>query len=197
MLRVYCAGPLFNARERAEMDSISSVLEQAGFSTFLPHRDGLEFAQLKPALEQCGASPNEAVSMLNKAIFALDTYQLLRRCDVIVANLNGRVPDEGTVVEATLAWHSGKPLILFKTDVRSMLNGSDNPMVTGLGDFETIDDLSALPAAIGRVVARHSSEKVTETLDFGASIATLRNDSDSVSALAATLYQRRLQERKP
>ncbi|WP_256927642.1 nucleoside 2-deoxyribosyltransferase [Caballeronia sordidicola] len=135
--------------------------------------------------------------MLNKAIFALDTYQLLRRCDVIVANLNGKVPDEGTVVEATLAWHSGKPLILFKTDVRSMLNGSDNPMVTGLGDFETIDDLSALPAAIGRVVARHSSEKVTETLDFGASIATLRNDSDSVSAVAATLYQRRLQERKP
>ncbi|OTP76147.1 Nucleoside 2-deoxyribosyltransferase [Caballeronia sordidicola] len=44
MLRVYCAGPLFNARERAEMDSIASVLEQAGFSTFLPHRDGLEFA---------------------------------------------------------------------------------------------------------------------------------------------------------
>ncbi|OTP73783.1 Nucleoside 2-deoxyribosyltransferase [Caballeronia sordidicola] len=49
MVRVYCAGPLFNPGERAEMDSIASTLEQSGFSTFLPHRDGLEFAQIKPA----------------------------------------------------------------------------------------------------------------------------------------------------
>jgi nucleoside 2-deoxyribosyltransferase len=40
--------------------------------------------------------------IVNKAIFSLDTYQLLRQCDVVVANLNGRVPDEGTIVEATL-----------------------------------------------------------------------------------------------
>jgi nucleoside 2-deoxyribosyltransferase len=196
MLRVYCAGPLFNAGERAEMDSIASTLEQSGFSTFLPHRDGLEFAQLKPALEQCGASPSEAASIVDQAIFALDTYQLLRRCDVVVANLNGRVPDEGTVVEATLAWHSDKPLILYKTDVRSMLSGSDNPMVTGLGEFDTIGDLSALPTAIERVVAHHRSGKVNETLNLGASIATLRNDSRSVCAVAAVLYQSRHQEKK-
>ncbi|KQR77003.1 hypothetical protein ASG35_12045 [Burkholderia sp. Leaf177] len=78
--------------------------------------------------------------------------------DVVVANLNGRVPDEGTIVEATLACHSGKPLVLYKTDVRSMLGGSDNPMVTGLGDFESINDSSALPAAVERAVAIHSSE---------------------------------------
>ncbi len=197
MLRIYCAGPLFNAGERAEMDSTSSMLEQSGFSTFLPHRDGLEFAQLKPALEKLGASPNEAASIVDKAIFSLDTYQLLRQCDVVVANLNGRVPDEGAIVEATLAWHSGKPLILYKTDVRSMLSGSDNPMITGLGDFETIGDLSALPAAILRAVALHSTEKVTEAMDLGASVATLRNDSDSVSAVAAVLYQNMQQKKKP
>ncbi|WP_375509189.1 nucleoside 2-deoxyribosyltransferase [uncultured Caballeronia sp.] len=189
MLRVYCAGPLFNPSERAEMESIASTLELSGFSTFLPHRDGLEFAQIKPALERCGASPSEAARIIDKAIFALDTYQLLRRCDVVVANLNGRVPDEGTIVEATLAWHSGKPLVLYKTDVRSMLSGSDNPMVTGLGDFETINDLSVLPAAIERVVALHSSGKVSGTMELGASIATLRNDSDDVCAVAAVLYQ--------
>jgi nucleoside 2-deoxyribosyltransferase len=75
------------------MDRIASTLEQSGFSTFLPHRDGLEFAQLKPALEQCGASPSEAASIVDQAIFTLDTYQLLRRCDVVVGNLNGKMPD--------------------------------------------------------------------------------------------------------
>lgn len=189
MLRVYCAGPLFNPSERAEMDSIASTLELSGFSTFLPHRDGLEFAQIKPALEQCGASPSEAARIIDRAIFALDTYQLLRCCDVVVANLNGRVPDEGTIVDATLAWHSGEPLVLYKTDVRSMLGGSDNPMVTGLGDFESINDLSALPAAVERVVAIHSSEKLSETMEFGASIAALRDKNDSVYAVAAVLYQ--------
>jgi nucleoside 2-deoxyribosyltransferase len=49
MLRVYCAGPLFNVDERADIDSIASMLEHSGFSTFLLHRDGLEFARLKPA----------------------------------------------------------------------------------------------------------------------------------------------------
>jgi nucleoside 2-deoxyribosyltransferase len=44
MLRGYCAGPLFYVDERAEIDSIASMLEQSGFSTFLPHRDGLESA---------------------------------------------------------------------------------------------------------------------------------------------------------
>jgi nucleoside 2-deoxyribosyltransferase len=197
MVRVYCAGPLFNAGERAEMDSIASTLEQSGFSTFLPHRDGLEFAQLKPELEKLGASPDEAASAVEKAIFSLDTYHLLRQCDVVVANLNGRVPDEGTIVEATLAWHSGKPLILYKTDVRSMLGGSDNPMVTGLGDFETIGDLSALPAAVLRTVALHSANKVSQATDLGASIAALRNDLGGVSAIAVALYQDMQQGKKP
>jgi hypothetical protein len=49
------------------------------FSTFLPHRDRLEFAQIKLALEQCGASPSEAASIFDQAIVALDTYQFPRR----------------------------------------------------------------------------------------------------------------------
>ncbi|HYS64707.1 MAG TPA: nucleoside 2-deoxyribosyltransferase [Paraburkholderia sp.] len=188
MLRVYCAGPLFNAAERAEMGSIAGTLEAAGYATFLPHRDGLEFARLKPELEKLGASVEEAARILDRAIFSLDTYQLLRRCDVVVANLNGRVADEGTVVEASLAWHAGKPLVLFKADARSMLSGSDNPMLTGLGDFSVIDQLSALPQAVEEAIARDRARRVEETLDQGAEIASLREGGDDITALAKTLY---------
>ncbi|MFM0118959.1 MULTISPECIES: nucleoside 2-deoxyribosyltransferase [unclassified Paraburkholderia] len=188
MPRVYCAGPLFNAAERAEMESIAATLEAAGLTTFLPHRDGLEFAKLKPELEKLGASVEEAAHMLDRAIFRLDTYQLLRRCDAVVANLNGRVADEGTVVEASLAWHAGKPLVLFKADARSMLSGSDNPMLTGLGDFDVVDQLSALPQAIQKAVARDRSHGVEQTLESGAEIASLREGGGELTALAKTLY---------
>ncbi|MFM0001880.1 nucleoside 2-deoxyribosyltransferase [Paraburkholderia dipogonis] len=188
MPRVYCAGPLFNAAERAEMESIAATLEAAGLTTFLPHRDGLEFAKLKPELEKLGASVEEAAHMLDRAIFSLDTYQLLRRCDAVVANLNGRVADEGTVVEASLAWHAGKPLVLFKADARSMLSGSDNPMLTGLGDFDVVDQLSALPQAILKAVARDRSRGVEQTLENGAEIASLREGGGELTALARTLY---------
>jgi hypothetical protein len=157
-------------------------------TTFLPHRDGLEFAKLKPELEKLGASVEEAAHMLDRAIFSLDTYQLLRRCDAVVANLNGRVADEGTVVEASLAWHAGKPLVLFKADARSMLSGSDNPMLTGLGDFDVVDQLSALPQAILKAVARDRSRGVEQTLENGADIASLRERGDELIALAKTLY---------
>ncbi|SHJ96296.1 nucleoside 2-deoxyribosyltransferase [Paraburkholderia terricola] len=188
MPRAYCAGPLFNAAERAEMDSIARTLEAAGYATFLPHRDGLEFARLKPELEKLGASADEAARILDRAIFSLDTYQLLRRCDVVVANLNGRVADEGTVVEASLAWHAGKPLVLFKADARSMLGGSDNPMLTGLGEFDVIDRLSALPQAVDEAIARDRARRVEETLNRGAEIASLREGGDDMTALAKTLY---------
>ncbi|WCM23708.1 nucleoside 2-deoxyribosyltransferase [Paraburkholderia bryophila] len=187
MLRVYCAGPLFNAAERAEMASIAHTLEAAGFATFLPHRDGLEFARLSPELEKLGASAEEAAQILDRAIFSLDTYQLLERCDVVVANLNGRVADEGTVVEASLAWHAGKPLVLFKADARSMLSGSDNPMLSGLGDFQVVDQIAALPLAIRESVERDHARRVEKTLAVGAGIASLREGGDDMSALAKTL----------
>ena len=188
MLRVYCAGPLFNAAERAEMDSIAHTLEAAGFATFLPHRDGLEFARLRPELEKLGASAEEAAQILDRAIFSLDTYQLLERCDVVVANLNGRVADEGTVVEASLAWHAGKPLVLFKADARSMLSGSDNPMLSGLGDFQVVDQIAALPLAIRESIERDCAHRVEKTLAVGAGIASLREGGDDMSALAKTLF---------
>lgn len=191
MLRVYCAGPLFNAGERAEMDRIAATLECAGLATFLPHRDGLEFAKLKPELERMGASADEATHIVDHAIFALDTYQLLEQCDVVVANLNGRVPDEGTIVEATLAWHARKPLVLYKADARSVLAGTDNPMLSGLGNFTLIDDLSALPGAIEEALDSRARDKVAEAMALGASITALRHGAEGVAAIASALLQRK------
>jgi nucleoside 2-deoxyribosyltransferase len=187
MPRVYCAGPLFNDSERQEMENIATVLERGKMSTFLPHRDGLEFARLRPALGSLGVGESQAGNMLSRAIFSLDVYQLLQNCDAVVANLNGRVPDEGTVVEASLAWHAGKPLVLYKADSRSMLEGSDNPMLVGLGGFCVHGEMASLAHAVELQIAACSDRRVSDVLDLGARVARLTQDAVDDRALAASL----------
>lgn len=169
------------------MQQIAEALEQAGHETFLPHRDGLEFSQLLPALLDIGVSQGRADGILQRAIFSLDVYQLLVGCQGVVVNLNGRVPDEGTVVEASLAWHAGKPLVLYKRDARTLLDGSDNPMLSGLGGFEMVRAIDELPQALELAFRVDHADRVNRTLQTGAAIAQLRQREGNVGQLAAML----------
>jgi nucleoside 2-deoxyribosyltransferase len=135
--KIYCAGPLFNDPEKMEMERIANSLEEAGYATFLPQRDGLEFSGVRKAITDMGLPDQEANSILSKAIFALDVYQVADS-DGLVLNMNGRVPDEGAMVEAGIAWANGKKLVIFKNDARSMICGADNPLVVGLSNFRVI-----------------------------------------------------------
>jgi nucleoside 2-deoxyribosyltransferase len=174
MPRVYCAGPLFNDAERREMAEIAAAFPAPEYCTFLPHRDGLEFARLVPEFEAMGLAADSARFIMERAIFSFDVYQLLERCDAVVANLNGRVPDEGTVVEATLAWYAGKALVLYKSDARSLFSGADNPMLAGLGEFRQVSDRSMLPAAVEEQLRIGPGRRVPRVTDLGCRIAALR-----------------------
>lgn len=146
--RVYCAGPLFNEAERREMSAIAEVLRRSGYEPFVPHADGLEFARVQPYLADQGYDAADAGRLLHEAIFALDVYQVIVGCGSLVLNMNGRVPDEGAVAEAAMAWSLGKPVVIFKADARSKIAGRDNPLVVGLADFEVIEHLDDLGEAL-------------------------------------------------
>jgi nucleoside 2-deoxyribosyltransferase len=153
--RIYCAGPLFNPSERAEMEMLAETLELAGFNTFLPHRDGFLFEAIVPDLVRAGYTLDVAQWMARQAIFALDVYQVLVSCEGTVVNLNGRVPDEGAVVEGAMAWTVGKAVVLFKDDARSKIDGLDNPLVAGLGAFRLVSRSEELPRAMTRALSEH------------------------------------------
>lgn len=165
------------------MASIARVLESAGHATFLPQRDGLEVLAMRLAALPLARSAalGFADRLMRRAIFAVDVYQLVEGCDAIVWNLNGRVPDEGAVVEATLAYATGKPLVAYKDDARSVFDGQDNPMLTGLFDEQTlVRSVAEIPHALGvamRAAAGHAvdakparSDALRETLRFGAGV---------------------------
>jgi nucleoside 2-deoxyribosyltransferase len=145
-MKIYCAGPLFNEKEKEEMLEIASTLENNGYDVFLPHRDGFEFANLLRVFKEKGHSENDAYRLLNKAIFILDVFQVIDS-DGLILNINGRVPDEGAAVEAGIAWNAGKVVAIYKNDSRTLLNGSDNPLILGLAEFGTISKISDIPKA--------------------------------------------------
>jgi nucleoside 2-deoxyribosyltransferase len=156
--RIYCAGPLFNPSERAEMEMLAETLELAGFKAFLPHRDGFLFEAIVPDLVRAGYPLDVAQWMARQAIFALDVYQVLVRCEGTVVNLNGRVPDEGAVVDGAMAWTVGKAVVLFKDDARSKIDGLDNPLVAGLGAFRLVSRSEELPRAMTRALSEHPAQ---------------------------------------
>lgn len=158
--KVYCAGPLFCEAERQEMAAIADALVADGFRVYLPHRDGMEFRLILEVLVERGWEPPTAAAFLHAAIFALDVYQLAIDCDAMVWCLNGRVPDEGAVSEAAIAWTLGKPLVAFKNDVRTLIAGRDNPLLAGLVDFQTVDAVEEIPEALATLIEQSTDEPV-------------------------------------
>src|SRR5688500_12722591 len=104
MAKIFCSGPLFNPPERAEMQAIADSLERHGHRTYLAQRDGLEELDLSAIVKDLGLSLEQGIQLHHRGTFALDAYFLLDWADVVVANLNGRVPDEGMAVECALGW---------------------------------------------------------------------------------------------
>ena len=152
--RVYCSGPLFSPEEQWGMEAISTILEKAGYDTFLPQRDGLEKYVMGLANDPRVTNKmfRRINTFVNRAIFSVDVYQILEGCDYLVFNMNGRVPDEGGVVETGIAFAAQKPLVIYKKDYRTKFNGSDNSMLTGLSyTFSTVGKMEQIPAELEKV----------------------------------------------
>ena len=119
--RIYFAGPLFSQSEKDFNLEIVSLLEAHGYTVFLPQRDGIEAALLEGKTEE----------ELTEMIFALDESEV-KKADIVVINLDGRVPDEGACVELGIAYANGIRCYGIKTDTRSVESNMDlNPLITG------------------------------------------------------------------
>jgi nucleoside 2-deoxyribosyltransferase len=161
---VYCSGPMFSHGDKWEQHAIATALEGAKFTTYLPQRDGIEVGRVMgllnhPMLE--GTSIAQHVMLdVRKWVFALDMFQLLERCQSLVFNLDGRTPDDGSVVETAAAFAAGKPIVIFKTTPITMLAGADNPMVEGLStSWSYVDSAAAVPPAVTTAVAAMSKQQ--------------------------------------
>lgn len=158
---VYCSGPMFSPADKWFQSKLAKALEDAGFKTYLPQRDGIEVGfimnllQLPTIRDVAMFAFTDVMRFVEQAGFALDIFNVLKRCDALVFNMDGRVPDGGSVVEAAVAYTGGKPLVIYKNTPISELSGFDNPMITGLSSsWEYVNDLSVLDKTLTGVIEK-------------------------------------------
>ena len=145
---VYCSGPLFSADELDAMRQIAAVLEESDYRTFLPQRDGLESLVMNSVDSYFANSifMRPLKALISRAVFSYDMYQIVERCDSFVFNMNGPVPDEGGVVETAAAFASGKPIVLYRNDLRGPLTGPGSLLLMGASyTFSVVSDIQEIP----------------------------------------------------
>ncbi len=117
---IYISAPLFNEMEIRFNENVSKFLEERGFSTYLPQRDGGEDEML---LKDPKLWPE-----ISKRVFERDV-NALKDSSALLMIMDGRVPDEGACVELGMAYAYGKICIGFQTDTRSFATGQNNLML--------------------------------------------------------------------
>ena len=136
-MRIYIAGPLFNEMELERNRKVRDMLLSTGFETYLPQEDG-------------GISYNEIarggmIAETRKKIFDNDIDEI-KKCDIMVCLLDGRVPDEGMCIELGYAHALGKPCCGYITDQRSLDQYGPSLMIDGClkATARTIEELKVL-----------------------------------------------------
>lgn len=117
--RVYLAAPLFNDLERSFNLRLAGLIAPMA-EVFLPQRDG----KLMRDLVRDGMP----LSAARQLVFEAD-INALKRCDCVVAVLDGRTIDEGVAFEVGYARALDKLCLGLKTDDRALLSSGDNPMI--------------------------------------------------------------------
>jgi len=197
--KIFLSGPMNSTSDINGQVAISSVLKPR-FNVYLAPKDGVEIRTLIDLL----ANPKvlsplflRAALLVQQIGWAHEIYQLLS-CDALVLNMDGRVPDEGAVVEAATSYTAGKPVVIYKDTVVTFWDFFDNPMVAALDStWQVITDLRKLPGALTAALANAPATKgfvyapppnIQEAYDFGAYVsANLRPLMAALKAAAKDL----------
>jgi len=186
---------MFSPADLWEGRRIKTALEGAGFDTYWAPEDGIEDEQLidnlrSPLVE---VTDFQKVALLVQKIgWTLDIYMATSGCDAMVMDMNGRVPDEGSVVEASNAYACGMPLVLYKETSITMWGPFDNPMLAALTkNWEPVTSVEEIaPALEAAIAARDPSYVYAPPPAFARDLAVgkfISENRDSVMAVLLSL----------
>lgn len=116
-VKIYLAGPLFSLAEREfnKKIAIDIMKDLPNAEVILPQ----EFLR--------GFSGKDGEFFREMFELCLNS---IKRCDVVIANLDGPDADSGTCIELGIAYAINKPVIGIRTDLRSLEDEGVNLMVS-------------------------------------------------------------------
>lgn len=166
--RVFISGPMFSDADKWQQAEIASALEEVGYVCFLPQRDGIEVGPVLQLLHDPGMGAlleeltiDRCVAWVSRAIACLDMYQAANSA-VTTLTLEGRVPDEGSLVEGTAAWMNGHPVLPFQTTPIRELGKNNNPMIGLITDWvDPYPTVSELVDGVREAVSRAARPQST------------------------------------
>ena len=131
-MKLYFAGPLFSAAERAWNAELAAAIRNGGHEVFLPQ-------DKERGLDAAG-------------IFTTDVGGI-DRADVLVAIMDGPAPDAGTAWEVGYAYGK-KPIVLVRTDFRTEAGSSGpySPMLTGAATIRLDLPFAAMPRIAAEIL---------------------------------------------
>ncbi len=155
--KIFISGPMFSPADLWEGRKIKQSLEAAGFATYWVPEDGIEDEALIKNLQSplMELSYYQKVALLVQKIgWTLDIYMATYGCDGMVMDMNGRVPDGGSIVEAANAYAVGMPLVLYKETSITMWGPFDNPMIAALTkDWKPVGTVPEIAPALTAAIA--------------------------------------------
>ena len=143
--RAYYAAGLFNEGERTFNLRVKAMLDGLGYETWFPQEDAGFLEQYMDEGMTLAQARDEIFRMNRDAV---------ARCDVLIFNLDGRVPDEGACVEAGLAYGMGIRCIGLQTDFRAVEPGGNNLMLDGILNYEVAGDIDTLKTMLETITVR-------------------------------------------
>jgi nucleoside 2-deoxyribosyltransferase len=176
---LFLSGPMNSMADINGQMAIRAALAPK-FDVYLAPIDGVEIRTLIEMIADPALLSDlflRAALLVQQIGWAHEVYQLLS-ADALVLNMDGRVPDEGAIVEATTAYMAGKPVVIYKDSAVTFWDFFDNPMVAALDStWQVIRDLKKLPAAVAAALAKPPATKtyqysappnIAAARDFGA-----------------------------
>lgn len=125
--KIYFAAPLFSEAERRFNRSLTERFEEDDYDVFLPQRDGIENLDAYAESEDV-----EGMDEVMMEIFRIDRDAVVDS-DILIAILDGQVPDEGVAIEMGIAYENDIPIIGLKTDRRIFAENEPlNAMIWGV-----------------------------------------------------------------
>ncbi len=153
MSSIYLATPCFNPKEIQEMGEIRRVLVETGFRIAgLPTASVHEY--IESPLDRLTGEPADQTKITDSSLGDLKN---IFECDGLVLNLNGRVPYEGAVAAAGIAYALKKPVVGYHADVRTMMNGKIDSLVHHIADVWT-DQIHEIPILMRALIGQRYSK---------------------------------------
>ena len=135
-MKAYIAGPLCLEKERLELEKIDVLCKRLGLKTFLPHRDCGLWKEGKDIIE-----------------IAKGDIEGFKKCDLVIANLNGFNMGAGTAWEMGYAFAKNIPIIAIKTD-RKKEKSIEEISAIIYGSTKIVDSLNELEKELKLLIKR-------------------------------------------